>query len=77
MARIVFFLVLGIGIYLLIRNYSRQSQDPKSTHTKPPSRDTVKCAQCQTYIPRDEAVEMHGQVFCCQQHARDWNPADK
>lgn len=77
MSRIVFFLVLGIGIYLLIRHYARRSQSNNAGAAKSPVRDTIQCAQCKTYIPKDEAVAMHDQFFCCKQHARDWTPPDK
>jgi hypothetical protein len=74
MARILFLLALGVGIYLFIRHYSRKPQNTDQARPATPSRDTVQCAQCKTYVPRDEAVAMHNQFFCCKQHARDWNP---
>ena len=77
MSRIVFFLLLGLGIYLLIRYYARRSQGNGPGPAKPPTRDTIQCAQCKTYIPKDEAVAMYDQFFCCKQHARDWTPPGK
>lgn len=70
MMRILILVGLAVAVLLLIRRFSRKSQQtPPPT---PANRDTVQCAQCQTYIPKDEAVSMHGQYFCCPQHARDW-----
>jgi hypothetical protein len=75
MARIVILFLLGLGIYLLLRHFFLK---PKTTSQRSatPSRDTVQCLQCKTYVPRDEAITEGDRVFCCKQHARDWKPKD-
>jgi len=30
---------------------------------------TVRCAHCQVYLPRDEAVESDGRSYCSREHA--------
>ena len=30
---------------------------------------TVRCAHCQVYLPRDEAVEADGRSYCSREHA--------
>jgi uncharacterized protein len=37
-----------------------------------PSQHMVSCAQCGLYIPAPEAVGEGAQVFCCEQHRRQF-----
>jgi uncharacterized protein len=72
MMRILILVALAAAVYLLIRQFSRKQPYHPSNPSSPPSRETVQCAQCHIYIPKDEAVNAEGQFFCCPQHARDW-----
>jgi uncharacterized protein len=38
----------------------------------PPSTSMVKCAQCQLFLPTDDAFHFRDFHFCCQQHQHDY-----
>lgn len=64
-------------VFLIIKNRlnSRrlQPKKPGSTTTD----NMVKCLQCETYIPRKEAIISGTEIFCCKQHQRDWEKGHK
>ncbi len=67
-------LVLIVAIVLLIwivRGFIRRSQITRPT-PKTLNKDMVQCEHCQTYLPKDEAIEMDNHFFCGQQHLEDW-----
>jgi len=59
-------------VFLIIKNRlnsrSLQQKKPGSTTTD----NMVQCLQCETYIPRKEAIISGTETFCCKQHQRDW-----
>ena len=59
-------------VFLIIKNRlnsrSLQQKKPGSTTTD----KMVQCLQCETYIPRKEAIISGTETFCCKQHQRDW-----
>ena len=72
MFKSVLVIILVIGVLWLSRVFmQRLKQPPGNNSTK--GKDTVKCLQCNTYIPREDAIMKDGQAFCSQQHLDDWN----
>jgi len=64
-------------IYLIIKNRltGRSLQQKKPGSTK--AENMLKCLQCETYIPRKEAIISGTETFCCKQHQRDWEKGHK
>lgn len=65
--RIVFALLVVVMVIMAMR-YLRRAVDERR---RPPALDarTVRCAHCQVYLPRDDAVAAHGKVYCSPEHA--------
>jgi len=59
-------------IYLLIKNRLQSRKARQQDSASRSSEDTVQCAECETYIPHNEATFSDEQTFCCKQHQRDW-----
>jgi len=50
-------------------------QRPPSTKAKRRARAAqsepmVACAHCGVYLPQSDALDLHGQVWCCREHAQ-------
>lgn len=67
----ILLLLLGIGLVIaILYHFARGSG--RVTEKKPRQVDKmVKCRQCGTYIPEQEAIESNGSQYCCEQHRRD------
>ena len=59
-------------IFLIIKNRLASRSPRKQKPDLAASDEIVKCLQCQTYIPRKEAIISGTEIFCCKQHQRDW-----
>jgi uncharacterized protein len=70
MFRNLFLLIAIIALFWIIKGMIRRSrsQPPKNTQIK----DMVQCEQCQSYLPKEDALSENGKLFCCQQHLKDW-----
>jgi uncharacterized protein len=69
-------IIIGLIIWFLYRAFQRMLEKPRTSEkTKRPttSRDMVKCAHCGIHIPRDEALEREGELYCSTEH-RDAGP---
>ena len=55
----------------IVRGFIRRGQ---LTHKKSSglSKDMVQCQHCQTYLPKDEAIQQDGHFFCGQPHLQAW-----
>ena len=72
MLRVLVIIAVLLLVYVLIRNrLSRRTLKPGNTGSTAAD-EMVKCLQCQTYIPRKEAIISGTESFCCKQHQRDW-----
>jgi ribosomal protein S26 len=58
-------------VYLIIKNRLNSSR-PQQKKTGSTTDNMVKCLQCETYIPKKEAIISGTETFCCEQHQRDW-----
>jgi len=41
-----------------------------------PPEAMVRCAHCGIHLPRSEALMQHGQLWCCEEHARLGHPGN-
>jgi len=73
MFKSVLIIIFVIIILLIIRGVMQRIKKPAPkepiTHD-----DTVQCLQCQTYVPRDDAVFKGEKAFCSLEHLNDWKP---
>ncbi len=69
MGRLLFLFLLVVGIvWLLKRAVGAGDSQPER---KPPVHgDLVACARCGVNVPREEAAESAGALFCSEEHAR-------
>lgn len=71
MGKLLVFIVLGVAVYLLFKNYQRklnQPDNPSPSERGP--EDMVKCAHCGVNMPRSEAILSQGEFFCTPEHQR-------
>jgi len=76
MSRLLFFLLLGLAVYLLLtRGRRRGAAPPPRSETRAES--MVACARCGLHLPLSESLEAGGRRYCCREHARrdDGNPS--
>ncbi|HSN21566.1 MAG TPA: PP0621 family protein [Usitatibacter sp.] len=66
MGRILFFILIGIAIWLLWRGSVRVASRPAPGEARRPERgeDMVQCARCGVHLPRSEAREEGGRLVC-------------
>lgn len=72
MGRVLFFVLLGIAVYLLWRSMQRRGKD-RSRDTAGPGapQAMVSCAKCGLHVPRHEALPLGERYFCCEEHRRN------
>ncbi|RDH81311.1 MAG: hypothetical protein DIZ80_14520 [endosymbiont of Galathealinum brachiosum] len=66
---IIFVIVMLFVIRTVLQRLKQPATKAKSLNTQ----DTVKCLQCNTYIPRNDAIVKGDTAFCSTQHLEDWN----
>lgn len=73
MSRVLFFLLLGIALYVLIRSMQRRNRPGSATKAgeEPTPQVMVSCARCGLHVPRQEALPLGDRYFCCEEHRRN------
>ena len=65
-------IVLALLIWLIIRLYQRfkslGKQDRSRNEPPRPIENMVRCAQCGTHVPEQEALQQDGQYYCSRAH---------
>jgi competence protein ComGC len=64
-------------VYLIIKNRLSSSRPQQKKTGSATTDNMVKCLQCETYIPKKEAIISGTESFCCKQHQRDWEKNHK
>lgn len=66
MGRILFFILIGVMVWLLVRGASRAAarRDAQERARAMPAEDMVTCARCGVNMPRGEAREEAGRLVC-------------
>lgn len=77
MFRTLIILLAIVIVFLIVKNRWQNRQRLKTDRSRSDSvetnKNTVRCQQCQLYLPADEAVVEDEMFFCCLQHQRDWH----
>jgi uncharacterized protein len=73
MGRILFFVVLGIGLYIAFRILRGGQQRDSATRPPKPSaagEAMVRCDHCGLNVPKSEALAEGGRWYCSDEHRR-------
>jgi uncharacterized protein len=73
MGKLLFWLLIGLLIYILWRGAKRRSERRAEDQraSAPEIEQMVRCEVCQVNLPRSEAILSHGRFYCCEAHRRD------
>lgn len=78
MSRLIFFLLLGLGVFWLLSSYRKQQDKDKpgkgedfSNKASTQGEDMVRCVQCGVHLPAQEAIFAGGKYYCCDAHRRE------
>lgn len=74
-AKFLFFLLLGIAIYLHFKGKSRAQAQRRGPAAPPPQQERpvelmVACCRCGLLLPESEALMRGVDAFCCEEHRR-------
>ena len=68
MARILAFLIIAVGIYLLLKGTQRKKElrerGEQRRAMSPAGEDMVRCARCGVNVPRSEVRDDAGRLVC-------------
>jgi len=72
MGRILFFVVLGVGLYVAFRIWRIGQRRDAARAPSPPSAGEamVRCDRCGLNVPRSEALADGSRWFCSEDHRR-------
>jgi hypothetical protein len=71
--RLLILLVLVYLVFLIVNILFSSSRTTRLTRNRNPldkEEELVLCLQCQSYVPKAEAVSFHGNYFCKEECAR-------
>jgi len=74
MTRLLFWILIAlcalVAVRLAVRHKSGPSHRPVTARPAQKSAEAmVACAHCGVYLPRSDALVLHGQTWCCREHA--------
>ncbi len=71
MSRILFFILLAVVAYLVVRSMKRRDAGQRASRPTPRTPEAmVSCATCGLHLPRGEALLLGDRYFCCEEHRR-------
>jgi uncharacterized protein len=70
MGRLVVLILLVVIAVWLVRRALRAADAGADAPRAKPAEELVRCAQCGVLLPRGEARESAGRVYCTEEHAR-------
>jgi uncharacterized protein len=70
MGRLVVLIILVVLAVWLIRRAWRKSLGGGARSQPPLQQDLIACARCGMHLPRSEAREAAGRLYCGEEHAR-------
>jgi uncharacterized protein len=70
MGKLLVLVLLGVLAVWLVRRALRGSQSAGVSEKQPVQQDLVRCARCGVHLPRSEARQADGQLYCGEEHAR-------
>lgn len=74
--RFILFVIAGLILWRLVRQWYldfKQDQIDKKNEPEPPQKTLasgtmVRCEYCSLYLPKEEAINLEEQVYCCDAH---------
>ena len=69
MGRLIVLLLLAVAAVWYLRRVVRRFEN-RDAPRSPPAPDLVSCARCGVHVPRPEAREAGGALYCSEEHAR-------
>jgi uncharacterized protein len=70
MGRLLVLVVLVVLAVWLVRRALRRPASHEMTPSKEKEGDLVRCAHCGMHLPRAEARQAEGALYCSEEHAR-------
>ena len=71
MGRLLFLALVVVAIVWLLKRAFRDEAAPSEAQgARGPARELIACARCGLNLPREEARESAGALFCSEEHAR-------
>ena len=70
MGKLVVLILLVVVAVWLVRRALRAANPPDPAQGRPIQQDLVACARCGLHLPRSEARESAGELYCGEEHAR-------
>ena len=70
MGKLFVLILLVVLAVWLIRRALRAAHPRKPAEKSPLQQDLVRCARCGVHLPRSEARQADGLLFCGEEHAR-------
>lgn len=70
MGRLLVLLLIIVGIVWLVRRALRGESAQEVAQKPPVQGELVSCARCGVHLPRGEARDSGGALFCSEEHAR-------
>ncbi|WP_373307746.1 PP0621 family protein [Leeia speluncae] len=72
MGRLIFFAIIALLAYWILRRVAMSKKAPPEKHytSVNDAADTVRCSVCGVYMPREEALMSKG-AFYCESHRPD------
>jgi uncharacterized protein len=68
--RFILLIVLVVVAFWVIQRALRSFNRPNTQEKPPIQGELVSCARCGLHLPRSEAREAGGALFCSEEHAR-------
>jgi uncharacterized protein len=70
MGRFLILILLVVAVMWLVKRAVRRTESPDVAQKPPVQGELVPCARCGVNLPRAEAREAAGSLFCSDEHAR-------
>jgi uncharacterized protein len=67
---VVLVLLIVLAVWLVRRAWRASARSNLSHQPGPVQQDLVSCARCGMHLPRAEAREAGGRLYCGEEHAR-------
>ena len=74
MGRLLFFALLAVVAFWVIRSYTRalkkRQEEAHRERSSLEGEDMVRCLHCGVHLPRSESIASEGKFFCSDEHRR-------
>ncbi len=70
MGRLLVLVLLIVIAVWLVRRALRRAAMPQAPETSAQPEELVRCARCALLLPRAEARQSEGAIYCSEEHAR-------